>query len=114
MHLIPLTLVEEVYTYLDKVEQQYLEYTKAFCDEYESCKEEAKERLQSAYDEKNYPPVEYMRSGFGVDRRLIEFTIPGQGKVGSSINTLERSRAQKQWEEAAEEVTYALRGSSGV
>lgn len=109
MHLIPLTLVDEVYAKLDDVEQKYIAKAEEFLAEYEDCKAEAKERLQSMYNEANYPSVDYLRRGFGVERRLIDFSVPGQGKVGSAIEVLERTKAQQRWQEITEEVAYAMR-----
>jgi hypothetical protein len=108
-HLIPISLVDVVYARLDEVEKEYMSLAAVFVQEYEQCKEQAKLRLGLMYEECNYPSVDRIRNGFRVDRRLMELTVPGQSKVGSAINNLEKSKAQRQWQEAAEEVTYALR-----
>ena len=108
-YLVPTTVIEDVSEDLEFVVTQFNKAADAFAAEYGVCIQNAKEALKDAFDEKNYPTVAYMRKRCWVDVRLLDIDVPSAEKVGEYIATAAQEAALAAWNEAAVEVTYALR-----
>ena len=109
LHLIPLSLLDNVMEKLAATETEYLAAANAFADEYAERKEDAKLNLKDAYSEQDYPSEQTMRAAWAVEWRLIELAAPNGAKVGSTIGKIEQEKAKKKWEEAMESALWILR-----
>jgi len=108
-YLIPLSMVEEVNTYLDDVERQYKVKVEEFLLVYPQQVENAKVRLANQFDVRNYPTVECLRASFWIERRMLDFGVPSPDKIGQELWQKEKARAEQSWFVAVNEIQLALR-----
>ena len=111
IHLIPNGMLDELYTRLDEAQAKYETEADALLAEYDELKREAREGLRDLYREADYPPAELLRRSFWVERRMFDFSPPGEGKLSEAVYKQERARWQQTFAEAEDEVRLALRES---
>ena len=111
-HLIPVDLLDEVYTRLDETEREYLARAEDLANEYETAKQTARERLRELYNEADYPTVDQLRKKFSVERKLFDFAPPGETKLSETLYQQERERWSATFAEAETEVRDALRDTA--
>lgn len=109
---VPLESLEEIYQCLDAAEARFVLLADQVRDEYESVKEAARENLKELYDERDYVDAETFRRAFWVERRLLEFGMPGQSKLGEYLYQRERERWADQAKNEVAEIVQALRESA--
>jgi len=114
-YAIPVTSVEEVFERLDEVESQAMAHADAAAVLYENrlSADAERESLRELYDPSVYDTPERYRSKFWIERRLIEFTPPGESKVGAVVAQANLERIRKDLENEAHEVKAALRFAFG-
>jgi len=110
-HLIPIAMLDEVYTRLDNDQAKYDAEADALLAEYDTLKIEARKGLGELYREEDYPKPERLRASFWVGRRIFDFSPPGEGKLSEVVYKQERARWQQTFAEAENEVRLALRES---
>ncbi len=108
-YLVPIALIGDVNERLEKVDVEYAVKADVFAIAYPSLVESAKERLGNQFDPENYPRVEALRAAFWIERRLLDFGVPSEEKIGKELWKREKDRAENTWREAAEEIQEALR-----
>jgi len=109
--LIPVTMLDEVYAELDRAQTEYGVEADALLAEYEQLKQEAQQRLKDLYREDDYATPEQLRRAFWVERRMFDFSPPGEAKLSEAVYQQERNRWQETFAEAEQEVRLALRES---
>ncbi len=110
-YLVPLGSVEEVCQYLDQAEERYKAKAEEFLQVYPAKVAEAKIKLGCQFDQDNYLPVEQLRASFWIERRLIDFGLPSEEKIGRALWEKEKQRAEETWSRAVETIQEALRTS---
>lgn len=111
-YLIPITIFDEVRNKLDEFKNKLDDYINDFLNAYIEQKEDAKERLKSLYDEKNYLPIEELKSRFTWDVRYMDFSASSSLKyVSEEIYKKEEEKVRKIWDETEQEIQFALRES---
>lgn len=108
-YLVPITMVAGVNDYLDQVEQRYLAKAEEFCRAYPDLVRRAKVDLADQFDADNYPSVGQLRRSFWVERRLLDFGVPSEAKIGKALWQQEKARAEATWSSAVDEIQVALR-----
>lgn len=111
MVFVPIDLLEDIYAKLDEAEREFSEAVEKFLVAYPAAVNEARERLRTQFDEKDYPSEEKLRASFGVSRNLIDFAPPGQSKVGRVIWEREQERARRILADAVEEIRGSMRAA---
>ncbi|MFH0901555.1 MAG: hypothetical protein V2A73_13085 [Pseudomonadota bacterium] len=110
-NLIPIAMLDEVYARLDKAQAEYGTEADALLAEYDELKQEAQRGLKGLYREEDYPLPERLRAAFWVERRMFDFSPPGEAKLTEAVYRQERERWQQTFAEAEDEVRMALRES---
>lgn len=110
-HLIPVTLLDDVYARLDTAQAGYEAEADALASEYDKAKLVARLRLKELYDENDYPSKEDLRARFRVERQLFDFAQPGESKLSEYVYEQEKQRWAESFASAEEEVRQALRQS---
>jgi hypothetical protein len=108
-YLVPVQLVGDVEDYLSKADSQYQEKADAFLEAYPRLVEEAKDRLRSQYNAKNYPATSQLKAAFSIERRFLDFGVPSEQKLGKALWEAEKQRAEASWSDAVLEIQEALR-----
>jgi len=109
--LIPVGMLDEVYAKLDQAQAEYSAEADALLAEYDQLKQEARQKLKDLYREEDYPEPNRLRQSFWVERRMFDFSPPGEAKLSESVYRQERDRWQQTFAEAENEVRLALRES---
>jgi hypothetical protein len=110
-YLLPLTMVEAVNDKLDEVEKDFLAKAEKFLDAYPALTEAARVKLMDQFDPANYPSVNALRVAFSLERRLLDFGVPGEEKIGKALWQKEKERAEKTWIAAVDDIQDALRAA---
>src|ERR1044071_6768711 len=76
IYLIPLSLIDEVEQKLAAFAQKRAELVKEFLDAYYSRVEEARKRLGSQFNAKDYPSLSFLQNKFGMKWHLFVFEVP--------------------------------------
>lgn len=112
VYLIPQKYVGEIETRLTVARKDMLELVDKLVPEYTDLKAAAKESLGKLYDEKDYPPETSLRAEFDIEWNYLAFDVPAALKdLNLDLFIREREKAEKRWDEAAEEIRLALRES---
>jgi len=112
VYLVPIPAIEMVQERLTKAEEKRKELVEAFLAVYEVRKAEAQERLKDLADPADYPSLAAVRNSFYFSWQYVSFSVPGKLKsISAEFFHQEQLKAQKQWQEATEEVTSVLRSS---
>lgn len=98
-YLIPVPLVDSVNEYLDGVVTEYNKAVEAFIVEYPSLIKQWRDKLKDQYDARNYPTPQVMRSRFGVNRMVLNFSPARPDEIDQ----------RNEIEQAVEEIRAALR-----
>lgn len=110
-YLVPVGSVEQVCQFLDQAEERYKAKAEEFLLVYPEKVAEAKIKLGDQFNQDNYLPVEQLRASFWIERRLIDFFLPSEGKIGRALWEKEKQRAEETWSRAVETIQEALRTS---
>ena len=108
-YLIPLAVLDSVYEKIDNAEQEFKDAVDAFIAVYPDQKAKAEVELRDQYNEMDYPEPETLRHAFGIERRLLDFGVPGQSKIGRFLYEKEKAREEQTWANATDEIQEALR-----
>jgi len=73
-YLIPESLIDSVEEKLKEAKNEFNIAADAFCNEYPTLIENARERLRGQFSQNNYPTVEQMRQKFWMERFFLNFT----------------------------------------
>jgi len=110
MYLIPLTLVNEVTSYLESMREQRRSLVKQFMDSYEEAIERSKVRLAEDFDWKDYATPEAMEAAFSLEYQLVAFDVPKALKgMSNDVYEKEAAKAEQLLKEQAEKIQRALR-----
>lgn len=107
--LVPVNSIVEVYEHLDEIEIEFDKRVDAFLKVYPRQVEEAREKLLDQFDEDNYPSAKQLKMAFWLERRLLDFGVPNEKKIGIAIWKKEKERAEKTWQLAVDDIQIALR-----
>jgi len=110
-YLVPVVSVADVYAKLDEAEREYSSRVEAFLSVYPGQVELAKAKLLDQFDPSNYASVDQLRSAFWLERRIMDFGVPSEEKIGATIWQRERERAEQTWSAAVDEIQDALRSA---
>jgi hypothetical protein len=110
-YLIPVACLEEVWPKLEAIKAEYTEAADRLAEEWTEVIEDAKRRLRSQFDPRNYPSVEAIRAKIWMTWNLIEFATPDSATLGEALYEQEKEKAKANWAAAEREVIYALRAS---
>lgn len=108
-YFLPIANIGVVTDKLEEFERRYMAKFEEFLLVYPSLVRDAESRLGNQFDPKNYPSVEQLRSAVYIERRLLDFGVPSEDKLGRALWEEERKRAESTWRSAAEEIQCALR-----
>jgi len=95
--LIPQQLVDEVVEKVKEAEEKFNELADQFVKEYPALIEEARNSLQSQFNEANYPSAKVIRSKFWVSRMFVKF---------DAVKGVEQN---KEIQDAMDDIRFALR-----
>ena len=110
-YLVPVGSVEQVCQFLDQAEERYKAKAEGFLTVYPEKVAEARIKLGNQFNADNYLPVEQLRASFWIERRLIDFGLPSEEKIGRALWEKEKQRAEETWSRAVETIQEALRTS---
>jgi hypothetical protein len=110
-YLVPVGSVEQVCQFLDQAEERYKAKAEEFLAVYPEKVAEARIKLGDQFNADNYLPVEQLRASFWIERRLIDFGLPSEEKIGRALWEKEKQRAEETWSRAVETIQEALRTS---
>lgn len=107
VYRLPLVLVDEVDNALLDFRSQREGLVEAFMVVYPTKVEQARTRLRSLYDPRDYPAAEALREMFGMEWRYIAIDVPRT--LSASLVARERSKAAEGVASEMEEIRLALR-----
>lgn len=108
--LVPLGLVEQLDAELEALKVKREEAIEAFLEAYPEAIEESKVRLKGLFSENDYPTVDDIKDKFRFQVRYVNFDVSGTlEEVSSALFNKQKEKAEKDWENAAEEIRQALR-----
>jgi hypothetical protein len=108
-YLVPIGMVLMVEEKLLEVEQRFLAKVEEFLAAYPDLVEKAKKDLDNQFVAASYPSVAQLRRSFSIERRLLDFGVPSEAKIGLAMFKHEKDRAEATWRSAADEIQVALR-----
>ena len=110
VYLLPIELVPEVDDYLLAQSNRLATLVDRFVDEYDILKYQAQTSLGSLDNARDYPPVQDLRSTFGIAWQYLTVETPQtMGDVSREIIEREKAKAAKTWADAMDEATAILR-----
>ena len=110
-YLIPITLLDDVMTYLDDAKVTYKALAEEFLSDYPTVRDEAINQLGDQYDPTNYPSEESLRESFWIEAHLLDLGTPSKEKLGQALWDSEKKKAESMWKGAVDEIQFALRES---
>jgi hypothetical protein len=114
IYLIPQIYVVNVENLLKLAKKEMKELATQLVSEYDDLKAAAKESLGQLYDEKDYPSPEALPALFDVQWDYLAFDTPAVLKnLDYELFQSQRERAERRWDEAAEQIRRALREGFG-
>lgn len=108
-YMVPLAVLEDVYGKLEQAEIEFNAAVEQFIDAYPQRKAEAEVRLKDQFRDADYPEPEQLREAFEVVSRLVDFSPPGEGKIGQALSQKARQKFEQDLKNASEEIQAALR-----
>ena len=109
---LPTALVAEVDAQLQVFEGQRSDLIEGFLEVYPERREEARERLRTLFDERDYPDVIDVRMAFRFDYRYMSFQVPGAlESISADLLRREMEKAKIDVATEADEIKNALRAS---
>jgi len=108
-YLFKKEMVEEVERYIQHRREELTVLVERFIDAYELQIEMAKDLLKGQFKRSDYPSRQYLRQAFGTTTRWLAFDVP-KG-LPKELYEAEKKKTQEMWQEAAEQITMALRES---
>ena len=109
---VPVSLLEETYSYLESAKVQREKLIDAFIESYPSKVDEARDRLKGLFDARHYPAVTVLKRAFSMTWNIVSFDTPGKLKtISAAIFEKERAKIEAEWAGAAEQVRNALRAN---
>jgi len=109
--LVPISMIEEVGEKVSEMAKEYKAAGAAFAQVYPEQIELVKERLADQFNPRNYPSPKYMADGIWIEWWFFDFEIPSKEKVGAELWEQEKSRVERTWEGAVDDIQAALRES---
>lgn len=112
IYLIPSSRVQEVVATIQELTEELVVLVDVFIATYPAQRESAKKRHGALYDPDDYPSEGRIRAGFYIETRFIDLGVPGSlESINSQLFAAEKEKAQKAWQEAADEIRALLRSS---
>ena len=112
IYLVPTAKVIEVSAVIKEKEKVIQDLVDAFLLTYPEEQEKAKKRLGVLFDSKDYPSVDRIKSCFNITTQFIDLGVPGSlESIDTQLFEAEQAKAQKMWQEAADEIRALLRSS---
>jgi hypothetical protein len=108
-YIVPLEVLDRVYTRVTEAEAAYNAAADRFVAVIPELIERDREALKDQFCIKNYSAPEEARKCFYVERRLLDFSLPGQAKIGQFIYENEKKRVEQDLQNTANEIKLALR-----
>lgn len=111
-YLLPVGLISEVDQELSAKAQEREQLISAFLASYPTKVEEARGRLRSLFNPTDYPSEQRLYRAFVWEVKYISFSVPGTlQEVNRELWEREQQKAERYWQETANEVRSALRES---
>jgi hypothetical protein len=107
--MVPLADVEAVCSRVEADKPRYKQAIEEFLAVYPAKVQEDKDTLQKQWKAEDYPEVSWLRTKFGVDMQVMEFALPGKGKIAAHVWDTEKAKADVMWANATVECQKALR-----
>ena len=108
-YLLPVPALDVVYNSLEKAQGEFERMADKFSENYDAVVEDAKKRLGSQFNVRDYPPASVLRRRFYMSWELLSFDTPEENVLGKVLYKKELEKAQQRWQAAEGEVTLALR-----
>lgn len=110
VHFLPLRAVTMVNTQLKEFRQKRQDLVNQFLDAYPVLREDARRRLKTFFNERDYPPVEIVAEKFYMDWDYLAFSTPDEiHSVAPEIFEEQREKAARQLSDAVRDIQYGLR-----
>lgn len=107
--ILPVELIQCVAERVEQARLDRLPLIEQFLEMYEQRKEEAKPKLGSGFEEKDYPAIEKVREAFTFEFQMWELSAPGQlAAVNRDLYQRELVKMQNMWSEASHQVSAVL------
>ncbi len=114
VYLIPQRYLQDVELRLAQAQRDMKEQAALLVAEYDQLKDAAKESLGQLYDENDYPAAAVLEESCDVQWNYLSFDVPDTLKaLNMDIFKREREKAERRWDEAAEQIRRALREGFG-
>ena len=108
--IVPTSLVESVYEFLEKSKTERDAEIAAFIEAYPALVEEARTKLGPLFDPRQYPATSALKGAFEMRWNIVEFGTPGKLKtISKALYEKERAKAEAEWAGATEQIRNALR-----
>lgn len=108
--LVPTTLIESVYGYLEQAKQDRDADIAAFLEAYPGLVEEAKTKLGPLFDARQYPAASALKNAFEMRWNIVEFGTPGKLKsISQALYEKERAKIEAEVADATAQIRNALR-----
>lgn len=109
-YLIPLILVEELKTKLNKFITNHEEMVKSFLESYPQFVEDSKLALGAEFNQNEYPSIEALRNSFGISYKFVSNAIPEEfEKISKKLYEEEKARVLAECSTAANLIKDSLR-----
>jgi hypothetical protein len=108
-YLVPLAMLDDIYAYLEVAKDRFSDAADDLAAEYDELIEQAEKRLGELFDADKYLPKDELRQRFTCTFRLLEFGLPGEGKLTEFCKDKEMKKWLKEMESAESECKAALR-----
>lgn len=110
IYLVPIPLVEQVDARLRHYFALRAEAIEGFLLTYPQSIDEARDRLNSQFDQSDYPDIEQLRAAFSAHSQYLTFGVPEQlASLNSDLFDRAKEEAAARWTEAADQIQLALR-----
>lgn len=110
IYLLPNALISTVVSDLRKFKAQRAIQVERFITAYESLRNDARIRLRSLYNPKDYPAPEIVRNRFYCDWEFISFGTPDSlESISKDLFEEEKQKQVSKWQSASDEITAVMR-----
>ncbi len=112
IYLLPNKLIPQVVTSLRAFKAKRAIQVEAFITAYESLRDDARVRLRSLYNSRDYPSADVVRSRFYCDWEFLSFGTPESlESISRDLFEEEKAKQVSKWQSASDEITAVMRQS---
>ena len=109
VYLLPIALVEMTDAKLEEFRASRIEKVEVFLTSYPTLVEQAQQKLRDLSSPTDYPPVEVVRTTFGMDTQYLTFGVPGQLEaISKAIFKREQEKSAAKVQEQADQIVQVL------